>query len=82
MALERVTKLMHTWDVEKIIVPPSTEESEEVVVEQWRIEQFTRQGFSGEQITTLIYDGVNHHDTENLLAGGCDHATVISILGR
>lgn len=54
--------------------------SEAVLVEGWRIQQFTLQGFSTDQVTELLLYNVDQHDTENLLTKGCSHSLALSIL--
>jgi hypothetical protein len=55
--------------------------SSAIEVETYRIGQFQRLGFSVEDALRAIDQGIDWHDVQRLLSGGCSPELALAILG-
>ena len=59
---------------------PWSELSGDEQVELWKIDQFVRQNFNGDEIATLLEWDVDPHESDKLIAGGCSTELAMRIL--
>jgi hypothetical protein len=52
----------------------------ELAVEQWRIEQLAKLGFSTTQIALCLIDNIDYHDAAALIDSGCSRDIALDIL--
>ena len=53
---------------------------EDQIVELWKMEQLSRLGFDGMQISNLLSWGTDTHEAENLISRGCPPELALRIL--